>query len=260
MKLTQHINQGKLIYLSNGSDHISISENEHFRWLAFEDTIQSVMHKRCPERLTLPHHYAVLIPLLFFKPTTIAELGLGGGNLSRFLTSLHADITVQSIELSPCVIHCFSQYFNPNNQAVLIEHSTAMTWLEAQQAQSSASMDWLICDVYQHHVNDFQERVNLLTALIDNLVSDACLTINLPDVNDEEMKLCITILQQLQSSHQIIYFYIPRYLNIVIHLLPNHWPINSVKKQNKNSYLSKAMYSRWKKLFSQHLSAPNRSN
>jgi len=107
VKLTQHVNQGRLVYLSNTADQITISENEHYRWLAFDDVIQSVMHLRCPEKLTLPHHYAALLPLLFFKPKKIIELGLGGGNLSRFLSTLHPDIHVLSIELSQTVIACF---------------------------------------------------------------------------------------------------------------------------------------------------------
>ena len=50
MKLAQHVSQGRLVYLSNSADQISISENNHFRWLAFDDVIQSVMHLRRPEK------------------------------------------------------------------------------------------------------------------------------------------------------------------------------------------------------------------
>lgn len=49
MKLTQHVNQARLVYLSNMTDQITISENEHYRWLAFDDVIQSVMYLRCPK-------------------------------------------------------------------------------------------------------------------------------------------------------------------------------------------------------------------
>ncbi|ARD44676.1 hypothetical protein [Colwellia sp. PAMC 21821] len=255
MKLTQHVNQGRLVYLSNTADQITISENEHYRWLAFDDVIQSVMHLRCPEKLTLPHHYAALLPLLFFKPKKVIELGLGGGNLSRFLSTLHPDIHVISIELSQTVIACFQRYFNPMKHPIVVENSEALAWLQQTQCATELAVDWHICDVYQHHAKSFQSRVDLLTALIDNLQDNGCLTINLPDLDDQEINLCLTILRQLQSSHHIIYFHIPRYLNVVIHLLPKHWMIDNVKKRSKATYLPSVQYLRWRKFFNQHMSA-----
>ncbi|MBA6293089.1 hypothetical protein H4J58_05625 [Colwellia sp. MB3u-70] len=255
MKLNQHVNQGQLVYLSNTTDQITISENAHYRWLAFDDVIQSVMHLRCPEKLTLPHHYAALMPLLFFQPNQVVELGLGGGNLSRFLSALQPNIQVTSIELSQTVIECFQHYFNPQQQKIVIENSEALAWLQQRQCPEKSSADWLICDVYQHHANSFQSRVTLLTALIDNLQDDACLTLNLPDLDDQEINLCLTILRQLQSSHHIIYFHIPRYLNVIIHLLPKHWMINNLKKRSKTSYLPATQYLRWRKFFNHHIRA-----
>lgn len=254
MKLTKHIAQGRLVYLSNDKDQISINQNMHYRWLMFDDVIQSVMHLRQPEKLTLPHQYAVLMPLLFFKATKVVELGLGGGNISRFLCTLHADIDVVSVELSPQVIHYFNQFFNPLANTIRIENKAAITWLQENEISSNPPADWLICDVYQHHADSFQHRVALLTALVDNLADDACLTINLPDLDDHEVNLCLTILKQLQSSHQIIYFHIPRYLNIVIHLLPMHWPIAHLKKRSKTTYLPLWQYRRWQQYFTHHIS------
>ncbi|MFT5635574.1 MAG: spermidine synthase [Cognaticolwellia sp.] len=255
MKLTQHVNQGRLVYLSNTTDQITISENEHYRWLAFDDVIQSVMHLRCPEKLTLPHHYAALMPLLFFQPNQVIELGLGGGNLSRFLSALNPKIQVMSIELSQAVIDCFKGYFNPQQHQIVIKNSEALTWLQQTHCPKRTTADWLICDVYQHYAKSFQSRVNLLTALIDNLQNNACLTINLPDLDDQEINLCLTILRQLQSSHHIIYFHIPRYLNVIIHLLPKHWMLDNLKKRSKTSYLPPTQYLRWRKFFSYHMSA-----
>lgn len=255
MKLVQHVNQGRLVYLSQTTDQITISENEYYRWLAFDDVIQSVMHLRRPEKLTLPHHYAALIPLLFFKPNNIIELGLGGGNLSRFLSALHADISVTSIELSQDVIDCFKRYFNPQKRQIEIKNSEALGWLQQAALSSKEAADWLICDVYQHHANSFKNRIALLTALIDNLQDDGCLTLNLPDLDDQEINLCLTILRQLQNTHHIIYFHIPRYLNVIVHLLPKHWMIDNLKKRSKTTYLTPVQYLRWREFFSHHMKA-----
>ena len=72
MQLAKHIDNSKLLYLSQSygnksADAISINENNYFRWIAFGDVIQSVMHKRKPWLLTLPHQTMMLLPLLFFQ-------------------------------------------------------------------------------------------------------------------------------------------------------------------------------------------------
>lgn len=255
MNLPHQVKQGKLVYLSNDVDKISVSENEYYRWLAFDDTIQSVMHKRIPSKLTLPHQYAMLIPLIFFKPQKVLELGLGGGNLNRFILEMDADIEMTSVELNSHVIECFHQYFNPTNTSINIENNSALDWLEQQKNLNISLPDWQICDVYQHHGDSFHNRIALISALVDNLAIDGCLTINLPDLSDDEVNLCITILQQLQNNHQIIYFHIPRYLNIVVHLLPKHWQLQNVRKQQQNTYLSIAKLQRWKKIFTYHKTA-----
>lgn len=254
MKLNQHLAQSQLIFLENKHNaQISVHEDKYYRWLAFDDVIQSVMLKRRPEKLTLPHQYAALLPLLFFRPNNIVELGLGGGNLTRFLAALHPNIHITSIELSPTVIQCCSQYFQLPKPNIKIEQTAALAWLNKNSISKEQAIDWLICDVYQHHTHSFEERVKLISALVENLDAFACLTINLPDLSDSEINLCLTILAQLQSTHNIIYFHIPRYLNVIIHLTPKSWPINHLKKRNKNSYLSKTSYQRWRKLFAHHL-------
>ncbi len=248
MQLSKHVAQGKLLYLSQGDEAISVSENEHYRWLAFandsgEQVIQSVMHKRKPYRLTLPHQTALLLPLLFFRPTTVVELGLGGGNLDRFLTHLCADITMQSIEYSQTVIRCFEDYFNPDNAIVNIQNNDSKQWLTQQK---SSKPDWLICDIYQTKQQSVAAANKQLSALIDNIDSNSCLSINLPDASDDEVNLCLTVLQQLQSDHHIYYFHIPNYLNIVVQLIPKHWQTTRLLKRNKNSYLPRRLFLPWR--------------
>jgi len=270
MQLSKHIAQGKLLYLSQGDEALSVSENDHFRWLAFanekgEQIIQSVMHKRKPWQLTLPHQTALLLPLLFFRPNFIVELGLGGGNLGRFLMHLSTDITMQSIEHNKTVIDCFDRYFNPSKADVIIEHNDSQLWLQRSELQKNrleqaakAKPDWLICDIYQTQQQGVSQTSKQLSTLIDNIDSNSCLSINLPDASDDEVNLCLTILQQIQSSHDVYYFHIPNYLNIIIQLLPKHWQTTRLLKRNKNSYLPKRSFLKWRG-FWQHGSKVNAS-
>jgi phospholipid N-methyltransferase len=253
MQLSKHIAQGKLLHLSQGEESLSVSENEYFRWLAFsndkgEQVIQSVMHKRKPWKLTLPHQTALLLPLIFFKPKNIVELGLGGGNVDRFLAYTCADALITSIEYSSIVIENFTRYFNPENAVIEIIHSNSNDWLALE---NKASIDWLICDVYQHREEDSNQTINQLECLLDNIDSNACLSINLPDATDNEVNLCLTVLQQLSSDHVIVYFHIPNYLNIVIHLIPKHWQTFKLLKRNKNCHLPQRLLKQWRKFWLQ---------
>ncbi|PHR81987.1 MAG: hypothetical protein COA59_14865 [Colwellia sp.] len=253
MQLSKHIAQGKLLYLSQGEESVSVSENKYFRWLAFnndkgEQVIQSVMHKRKPWQLTLPHQTALLLPLLFFKPQNVVELGLGGGNLDRFLAHTCTNISIKSIEYSSIVIEIFARYFNPEQEKIEIIHRNSHDWLA--QTEKTAP-DWLICDVYQHKEQYFDKTIKQLEYLLNNIDSNGCLSINLPDATDNEVNLCLTVLQQLSREHNIIYFHIPNYLNIVIHLIPKHWQTFRLLKRNKSGYLPRRLFLQWRK-FWQH--------
>jgi spermidine synthase len=251
MQLTKHIAQGHLLYRHNNNteavntNSLSISENQYYRWLAFEDVVQSVMHKRIPAKLTLPHQTAMLLPLLFFRPRLVIELGLGGGNFARFLTHLHGDISFTSIECYQSVIDNFQQYFNPQNYDINIIHQDAALWLT--ESQSAKIPDWLICDLYHQQLSDAKKMNTLLGDLMDKIDSNSCLSINLPDVSDVEVELCLTILHQLSQHHCIGYFHVPNYLNIVIQVYPKHWRIEKALKNNKQSYLPKRLYLQWRK-------------
>jgi spermidine synthase len=246
MQLAKHLAQGRLVYLSQQQDAITVSENDYYRWMVFSEVVQSVMHKRKPWQLTLPHQIALLLPLLIFRPTRIIELGLGGGNLTRFLQHLSADIILTTIDHSQEVIDSFSQYFNPEKVDMDITCADGMTWLAQQDA---SDIDWIICDVYQSQELGFDCIVNQLEVLTSRLDSQACLSINLPDISDHDINLCLTILQQLQPEHHITYFNIPNYLNIVIHLTPKNWQLHRLIKRNKQSYLSQVTLQRWRKFW-----------
>ena len=242
MQLTKHVQQGRLLYFTKDEDAISVSENDHYRWMAFGDVIQSVMLKRVPWKLTLPHQHIVLFPLLFFRPKNIIELGLGGGNIGRYLTHLHDGISFTSIECSADVIQCFHQHFNPDNTRINVIKNRAENWLEQQH-----DVDWLMCDVYQQQLVDFKHTLHLLESLMSSVSSETALTINLPDASDQEVNLCLTVLQQLQSHHTVVYFHVPQYLNIIIHVLPAHWQFERLLKRSKSSYLPKSVFKRWRK-------------
>ncbi|MBU2871227.1 hypothetical protein [Colwellia sp. E2M01] len=250
MKLAKHLSQGRLVYLSHQQDAISVSENDHYCWMAFNDVVQSVMHKRKPWQLTLPHQIALQLPLLFYKPKHVIELGLGGGNATRFLQHLSTNIEVTTIDYSQEVINTFEQYFNPADIDFDIVCADGMTWLTNNQlTNKAAEYDWLICDVYQSKEFGFKVIIQQLETLAASLNSSACLSINLPDISENDINLSLTILQQLCPDHHITYFTIPNYLNIVIHLTPSHWLLDKLIQRNKHTYLPTVSLHRWRRFW-----------
>lgn len=252
MRLAKHLSQGKLVYLSQTSDAISVYENKHYRWLSFGDTVQSIMLKRMPNQLTLPHQIALMLPLLLFRPNVVVELGLGGGNLSRFLSTLSSEIELISIEKNRHVIECFYQYFNPYNHIYSIDENDGLSWLNEKQYDEK---DWIICDVYRTDEFGFADIIKQLEVFTTQLTTNNCISINLPSVSDDEMNLCLVILLQLQASHQVTYFHIPNYLNTIIHIYPNDWNIYSLLKRHNNTYLTRTCFNRWKTFWKHGISA-----
>ena len=253
MQLIKHLQQGELLYFTKTPDAISISENDHYRWLAFNDVIQSVMLKRKPYKLTLPHQTAMLLPLLFFRPAEVVELGLGGGNLGRYLTHLNSNISFSSVECSQTVIECFQRYFNPDKLPLTLINNRSENWIEQQ---NSLQIDWLICDIYQDQLVDFKHTIEHLELLINVISPTTCLSINLPDSTDEEINLCLTVLQQLLKDHHVVSFQIPNYLNVVIQIVPNHWNIFRSLKRNVHSYLPRRTFLQWRKFWQHGIKLP----
>ncbi len=245
MQLEKHVKQGKLLYL-NPKEKISVSENNHYRWLAFGDVVQSVMLKRKVSQLTLPHQKIMMLPILFFTPQNIVEIGLGGGNSGRFLTALIQNISFTSIELSKQVIHCFNEFFNPEQAKISIQNNNATHWLQTTFNDQKEDIDWLISDLYQENTSDFKTTLSLLNDFVIDFPENNCLTLNLPDFSDHEVNLCLTVIQQLESTHHIIYFHVPNHLNIIIHILPIHWPLERLMLKQKHALLKKYTYNKWK--------------
>lgn len=235
MQLFKITEQGRLLYFNQGADSISIYENDHYRWLMFDNVLQSLLLKRQPWRLVLPHQYILLLPLVFFRPKKICEFGLGGGNLDRFLYHCCENIQLYSIEQSSQVIDCFNQFFNPERINVNIIYNDAANALFDKSLRQA---DWFIYDIYQHD-NQATNAELLKSKLVAKAVDkNSWLTLNLPDPTEPELAYLISQLQPVFSDHQMFFFKVPRFLNIIVHFVPKSLLINNRLKIAENSCLS----------------------
>jgi spermidine synthase len=216
MQLTRHIQQGKLIYFTQDDEMITVNENKFYRWLAFDDVIQSVMLKREPWQLTLPHQTALMLPLLYIQPKTVIEFGLGGGNLSRFLLHHIPTLSLHTVEYSAEVKHCFDVFFNPDNCSVNLHHNSALDWLHQNKKHAG---DWYICDIYQRDqlIND---SIILTKNILKKIKTKAIISLNLPCPSNDDINYFLETLRQLAPNKHIVYFHVPHYLNVIIHIIP----------------------------------------
>ncbi|NMP33551.1 hypothetical protein HII17_18545 [Thalassotalea sp. M1531] len=239
MPLSRHFNQGRLLYFTQGADAISVYENDHMRWLAFDDVVQSAVRLKKPHQLTFPHQWALLMPLLSFTPSNIVELGLGAGNHILFSQWLTADINHKVIEANPNVIDIALRYFPISDVKENLVLNDAKQWLVNEKTLSD---DWYIFDIYQKakfHDTSYNE---LLKQFIDYLPYGSILSINFPEVTQKELMFWLAIAGQ-KKSHKLQCYTVPRYKNIVLHLIPTS-PNNSLQQK---SHLPNRLQHYWRR-------------
>jgi spermidine synthase len=241
MKLAAHLQQSKLLYLKQGCENLSVAENDHYRWLLFDDVVQSIMLKRVPFKLTIPHQYFLMLPLLFSSPQKIIELGLGGGNLVRFLNHILPEAEILSIEYNQQVINCFETFFNPQNIQQPISNTSFELWLAKKKKHQFC--DWLIYDIYQTD-GDPQYFLKQIARILTKIEDNAWLSINLPDLDEHELNIALLHLSSIKKNRIMRYFHVPHYKNIIIHLVP----VKGVLTTDK-SLLPYYSISRWSALW-----------
>lgn len=91
---------------------LHISQNQHYRWMRFNDgPLQSMMSRENPALPVLPHCKALFANLLFQMPQRVLCLGLGGGDVCRVLSQA-CQPHIDALDLSPQVIKAFRHYFS----------------------------------------------------------------------------------------------------------------------------------------------------
>jgi len=247
MQLAKHISQGQIIHYQQGNELISVNENQYYRWLCFDQVVQSVMLKRKPWRLTLPHQTVLMFPLLFIQPNKVVELGLGGGNLARFLGHYFSQLELYTIESSSAVIECFNQYFNPQTKEFNLHCSSALDWVYHNK---SLNADWIICDIY-HAGQTVERSITLTKNILKTCSKKAILSLNLPSPTNEEIDHFLQVLRDCYPEKEIYYFHIPNYLNIIVHVFPKNLTTEKNHINGEKNQLPAAMVRRWRQ-FWQH--------
>lgn len=244
MKLKKHLAQGNIIYLHTSDQQLSVAENVHYRWLCLNNIVQSMMLKRLPWQLTFPHQLAMVLPLQFFKPEKILEIGLGGGGLNRYIHQLIPECEFTSVELNSEVVSCFNTYFNPCNAKPIIINSCAENWIATQ---SSLVFDWIVVDIFLS-IEDSVISYQLIDTLLSKNNNKSLITLNLPNEKEQQIDILLKRLKVIENI-QVIYFNVPHYKNIVLHILPTTTKFEH--QHNEISLMKSYQKHRWQYLWQQ---------
>jgi len=206
--------QYQLLYFFRRDNSLSIKQNDCCRWLCIDDVVQSAMSLAKPWQLTMPHHFALIMPLLHIRPVHIIEFGLGGGNNARLFNYLDKSINHQIIESNIEVINCFEQYFNPQQIEPWIVHAQAEHFLENKKYSNA---DWLIIDIFQDNAEQALDRT--LRPLMSSLQSVQTLSINLLNISSTLLSQLMNTINAHSCTHHIELYTVPRYKNKILHLI-----------------------------------------
>lgn len=248
MKLDKQTRQGKLIYFNHLPQMMAIYENQHFRWLNFADITQSIMNKRVPWQLTLPHQVALLMPALFVPLTTVIEIGLGGGNLLRWLSKINNKLHFVSIENNHTVYECFEQYFNPNQLKFAQFNNEFTLYLQ----QNTLDRNWVIYDIFERIDSDSIALLSVFLSQINQNNQARCISLNIPQSTEYENDIIQKLLQPFSRQYFIYKLEVPHYQNVIYHIIDkslNH--ANALEKESPTNLivnpnnLPNYQYQRW---------------
>lgn len=172
-----------LHFLQQGSMQIRVMENQQYRWLLFDDYLQTVMDKASPSQPVLPHIHAMLLALYYQNtPIRVVELGLGGGALARYFEHMFPSTAMTSVEFNEPVVDNYKKYFNPTNTHKIIIGDAQLRIRELSQIDllfvdlfdASGSPDFVYeSSFYKHCLNALSDKGVLIINEVPSLQMQA---------------------------------------------------------------------------------------
>lgn len=190
---------------------VYIFQNWRYRWLAFESmTIQTLIHRRHPERIEL-NYIEALILAARDQPGETCVLGLGGAGVMHALAPFYQNNTpCLAIEHNPTVIEAAHAYFFLEKLAFLhIEEADAYTYL----ASNNTKFDHLLVDIF--NATTFPEHCNSLDFVElckKNLKPEGVLAVNFANIQ-AQMPLVRALKQCF--AREILFISLPKTTNLV---------------------------------------------
>jgi spermidine synthase len=195
---------------------LEVYENDRYRWLQNANgTLQSLMDRRCPERLVLPYTAAMMVALVFIDaPRSTLMLGLGGASQARFLTHHFTDLRITAWESDGRVIAMAGRHFAlpGEDRGVRVVSEDARTGIAAHgHCANLILLDLFSADGLVSWVCEQELHENCRRALDAHGVLCANLWV---DADDE----CFAVMDGIQEAFQrrTLVLAVPGYRNFVV--------------------------------------------
>ncbi|MGL5029861.1 MAG: spermidine synthase [Aeromonas sp.] len=203
---------------------LTVQENAEHRWLEIDDVVQSAMSLRNPAALCLPHQHQIAA-LLPTQGEQILELGLGGGDLTRYLQHRWPQAQHHCVDLDEEVISLYRRFFQPPQQGnsdgygdgdgPILHHADALRFLEHSEQQ----FDLILLDLFRHDGNPLQLfQQQLYHALAPRLAGT--LIVNLLPRTAIELKQALTLLERWIGPTTT--YHVPGYVNVIARAHARH--------------------------------------
>ena len=101
----------QLVWFKPGPPRLELTEEGPFLCLYLDGIMQSKMNQLAPAATLSAHLVPILHSLQQLKPEAVLQLGLGGGDINRFITTVLPNTHLQTVELSPHVIEAYQRFF-----------------------------------------------------------------------------------------------------------------------------------------------------
>lgn len=157
----------QLVWFQSGPPRVELTEEGSFLCLYLEGIMQSKMNQLAPAATLSGHLEPVLRALQQHKPDTVLQLGLGGGDINRFICTTLPTTELVTVELHQQVIELYQRFFCLQGKEKLLAMS-AEDFLKNNQ-QQWAFIFWDIYPLFagwQHALqNILQQRGTVLINL-----------------------------------------------------------------------------------------------
>ncbi len=204
---------------------IQVLDDGAKRFLAFgNDHEQSCQIKASPHIPQHEYSRAIMMVLLFCKPSSVCVLGLGGGtSVMAFMNAL-PQCSVSAVELRPEVVKIAHHYFKlPKHQNLHVHECDGKNFL----ANPSQTYDVLVADMYHHDgIDEFQLQSQFITDCARSTSAKGWLVLNYWLDHD----IPEALIKQLNESFEQIF---------VCNSGGGNWIIYAGKVSANDDYLSK---------------------
>lgn len=157
----------QLVWYQSGPPRVELTEEGSFLCLYLDGIMQSKMNQLAPAATLSGHLVPVLRALQQHKPDTVLQLGLGGGDINRFICTTLPTTELVTVELHQQVIELYQRFFCLQGKEKLLAMS-AEDFLKSNQ-QQWAFIFWDIYPLFvgwQHAMqNILQQRGTVLINL-----------------------------------------------------------------------------------------------